>query len=147
MDPATVALLLLVIGLVLVGIEAFSPGGYLLIPGVILTVLGIYGYVVPDDLFTWTTAVVAIVTAIPVTALTIWVYGRLGKPEPPSTTVASSLVGKEGKVVTAVTPGNMKGKVRIASDTWSAEADEDIPEGTDVVVDASEGVHIHVRRK
>ncbi|MFA6804535.1 MAG: NfeD family protein [Candidatus Methanomethylophilaceae archaeon] len=147
MDPATIGMILLVLGLVLVAAEAFSPGGYLIIPGVVLLVLGIYAYLDPDKLYTWWTPAVAIVVAIPVTALTIWGYSKLGSPEPPSTTVAESLIGKEGVIVTATSPGNLKGKVKIGSDTWSADSDTEISEGTEVVVESSEGVHVHVRTK
>ena len=55
-------------------------------------------------------------------------------------------MGNTGAVVVEVTPDNMKGKVRIGSDTWSAVADEVIPVGTEVTVDQSEGVHVHVVR-
>lgn len=147
MEAETVGLILLVLGLVLIAAEAFSPGGYLIIPGVILLIMGIYGYMMPDSLYTWTTAAVAIVTAIPVTAVTIWGYSKLGSPEPPSTTVADSLIGREGIVTVTVVPGNLKGKVKVGSDVWSAESDEEIPEGTPVIVDHSEGVHVKVRRK
>ncbi|AGI47933.1 Membrane protein implicated in regulation of membrane protease activity [Thermoplasmatales archaeon BRNA1] len=141
------ALAVLGIGLVLVAVEALMPGAYLLIPGGVCTVVGAYGLACPDDLYSWVTAAVAVVSAIPVTVFTFWVYRRLGSPEAPTTTVSDSLAGREGKVTVEVTPGNMRGKVRIGSDTWSAEADETIPVGTDVVVESAAGVHVHVRRK
>ena len=40
----------------------------------------------------------------------------------------------------------MKGKVKIGGDLWSATSDEPIEEGTEVIVESSEGVHVHVRR-
>jgi membrane protein implicated in regulation of membrane protease activity len=61
--------------------------------------------------------------------------------------VTDSLVGKEGIVTIKINTTDMKGKVKIGSDTWSAEADEDIPAGTAVIVDRSSGVHVHVKRK
>ncbi|MDD4222626.1 MAG: NfeD family protein [Methanomethylophilus sp.] len=146
MDPVVIALGLIGLGLLLLIIEAFMPGGYLVIPGTVFVIVGIIGSVFPDFLFTWKSPLVAAVVAIPVTAVTVWGYRRLGRPEPPSTTVADSLVGKQGTVVTAIVPGNMKGKVRIGSDIWSAEADEAIPEGTAVSVDAGSGVHVHVKK-
>ena len=83
---------------------------------------------------------------MPVTLLTIKGYQHLARPEPPTTTVMESLVGKEGTVTVATEVGNMKGKVRIGSDTWSATSDEPIAAGETVVVESSEGVHVHVRR-
>lgn len=60
--------------------------------------------------------------------------------------MAESLIGKEGEVTVEVTSGNIRGKVRIGPDIWSADADETIPVGTKVKVDRSEGVHVHVVR-
>ena len=79
-------------------------------------------------------------------ALTVKGYQRLAVPEPPTTTVADSLTGKVGVVTIATEVGNMKGKVRIGSDIWSATSDEPLEEGCKVVVEYSEGVHVHVRR-
>ena len=147
MEVATVDIVVMILGLVVLTVEAFFPGGYLLIPGAILVIVGAYGYAAPDNFYTMWTPVVAIISAVPVTAATVFLYKRLGSPEVPSTTVSDSLIGKEGTVVVGISPGNIKGKVKIGSDTWSAEADEDIPAGTAVVVDHSEGVHVHVVRK
>ena len=90
--------------------------------------------------------VIALVLAVPITFLTVKGYQRLAQPEPPTTTVAESLVGREGVVTVATEVGNMKGKVRIGSDTWSATSDVPIEAGESVVVESSEGVHVHVRR-
>ncbi len=146
MDTVTLALILIIIGMVLIIVEAFSPGVYMIIPGTVLLILGILGWAFPDFLFTWKSPVVALVIAIPVTVLTVWGYRFLGRPEPPSTTVMDSLLGKSGKVTVAIVPGSMKGKVKIGSDTWSAEADEDINVGQEVTVDSSSGVHVHVKK-
>lgn len=146
MDPFTVAIVLIVIGVVLLIVEAFSPGGFILIPGLVLLILGLVGTAFPDILFTWWAVLVAVVIAVPVTLLTLKLYQRLGSPEPPSTTVTDSLVGRDGTVTTATVPGTMRGKVRVGSDTWSATSDEPIEEGATVIVESSEGVHVHVRR-
>ena len=147
MDPFIVAIALIVIGLALVITEANVPGGYLIIPGLDLLVIGIYGVIAPDLLFTWITVLIAILLTIPVVIGTIFLYKRLGGSVPPSTTVTGSLIGREGTVIIETTPENLKGKVKIGSDTWSADSDEIIPEGTVVVVESSEGVHVHVRKK
>lgn len=147
MEPLYVAIALIVIGLALVITEANVPGGYLIIPGLDLLVIGIYGVIAPDLLFTWYTVLIAILLTIPVVIGTILLYKRLGGSVPPSTTVTGSLIGREGTVIIETTPDNLKGKVKIGSDTWSADSDEVIPEGTVVVVVSSEGVHVHVRKK
>ena len=90
--------------------------------------------------------VIALVVALPVTLLTLKLYQHLAKPEPPATTVADSLIGRTGKVMVSTELDNMKGKVKIGNDTWSATSDEPIEAGTEVIVESSEGVHVHVRR-
>lgn len=147
MEPVTVAIIIMILGLALLAVEGTSPGAYMLIPGAVMVIIGGFGCVAPDLFYTWYTPLVAIIALIPVTAGTFWLYKKLGDPEPPSTTVAASLEGKTGTVITEVTPGNMRGKVKIGSDTWSAEAEETLPVGTEVLVDHSEGVHVHVVRK
>ena len=147
MDPFIVAIILIVIGALLVITEANVPGGYLIIPGVDLLVIGVYGCIFPDLLFSWYTVAIAIVLTIPVIIGTLWLYRRLGGPAPPSTTVAGSLVGRDGTVIVETNPDNLKGKVKIGSDTWSADSDEVIEVGTEVTVVSSEGVHVHVVKK
>ena len=146
MDPFTVAIVLIVAGALFIIIEAFSPGAFMVIPGVVLVILGLIGVFVPDVLFTIWSPIVAVAVAFPVTLATIKLYHKLAQPMPPSTTVTESLVGKTGKVVVPTEPGTMKGKVKIDSDTWSATSDEAIGEGELVEVESSEGVHVHVRR-
>lgn len=146
METEYVALVLMALGLILIAIEAFNPGGYLIIPGVVLTIVGIWGYINPDLVYTWYSPLVAIITAVPVSAVTMYGYRFLGKPEPPSTTVTGSLIGRKGTVTVEVSPGNLKGKVKIDSDVWSADSDEIIPAGSEVVVISAEGVHVTVKR-
>ena len=147
MDEALiVSIALIVIGLALVITEANVPGGYLIIPGLDFLVIGIYGCLFPDLLFTWYTVAVAIVLSIPVVIGTIYLYKRLADTAPPSTTVTGSLIGRTGTVVVETNPDNLKGKVKIGSDTWSADSDEIIEVGTEVIVESGEGVHVHVKR-
>ena len=87
------------------------------------------------------------IVTVPVSLITVKAYQRLARPEPPTTTVTDSLVGRDGIVTVQTQDGNMKGKVKVGSDTWSATSDEPIEVGTAVVVERSEGVHVHVRRK
>lgn len=147
MDPETIAIILMIIGFILLIIEALTPGFFAVIPGVVLVVMGLLGYFVDGFFESWMLPVSAIAVTIVVSAITIKGYQMLAKPEPPSTTVTDSLVGKEGVVVTDVKPGNLKGKVRIESDSWSATSEDLIKAGTAVVVYAAEGVHVKVRPK
>ncbi len=145
LDPNTVALIIIVVGALLIIAEAFSPGVFLLVPGTVFVIIGIVGYVFPDFLFSWYSPVSALLLAIPTTALTVKGYQLLGKPEPPITTISTSLIGKTGVVTTRVEVGNLKGKVRIDSDTWSADSDSPIEVGTKVTITDAEGVHVTVK--
>ena len=118
----------------------------MVVPATVLIILGIIGMIAPDILISWWSPVVAVVLIVPMTLITVRMYQKLSPPMPPTTTVATSLIGQEGVVVTTVCPGNLKGKVKIASDTWSATADQSIPVGAKVLVVHSEGVHVRVKQ-
>jgi len=143
----TVAIIFVIIGVILLMTEAFSPGAFMVIPGTVLVILGIIVYVFPDTLFSIYSPIIALAVAIPVTFGTVKMYQVLARPEPPTTTVTESLVGKEGIVTVRTVPENIIGKVRIESDVWSARSDEPIEAGTEVVVVKSQGVHVTVQRK
>ena len=147
MDPFLVAVILSIAGAAFLIYEAFRPGAFMVIPGTVLVIVGLIGAAFPDKLYTWWSPLAALVVAVPVTLITIKGYQRLAVPEPPTTTVADSLIGREGTVVVPTEEGNMKGKVKIGSDTWSATSDEPLEKGTVIIVEHSEGVHVHVRRK
>ena len=148
MDPATIAIILIVVGLILLIVEALTPGFFAIVPGAVLMVIGLLGYFIDGFFDNWALFVIAaIVVAVVVTAGTIKLYQILAKPEPPTTTVASSLIGRDGIVTTDVRPGNLKGKVKIGSDSWSATSEDLIKAGTEVFVYDAEGVHVKVRPK
>ena len=63
---------------------------------------------------------------------------------PPTTTVATSLIGMEGLVITDTCPNNIRGKVKIENDIWSATSTRPVPAGYKVRVVDSEGVHVKV---
>jgi len=146
-DAQTVALILIVIGAILLIIEAMSPGVFLLIPGTVLVILGLIGYIFPDFLYSVYAPILALAIAIPVTLGTVKMYQILARPEPPTTTITDSLVGKEGIVLVRTVPENITGKVKIGSDDWSATSADPIEKGTEVVVVKSQGVHVTVERK
>ena len=146
-DAQTLAIIFVIVGAMLLIAEAMTPGAFLLIPGTVLVILGIVGYIYPDFLYSTWSPLLALAIAVPVTLGTIKMYQFLARPEPPTTTVAESLLGKEGVVTVRTTPENIKGKVRIDTDVWSATSDGPIEVGTDVVVTESQGVHVKVARK
>ena len=138
------ALAFVIIGILMLLAEAASPGSFIVVPATVLLVLGGIGLVYPDWLLTWYAPATAVIVLVPMTVITIRMYQKLAPPVPPETTVASSLVGMKGMVEKEVLPNNMRGKVRIANDTWSATSVTPIPAGKRVVVKSSEGVHVVV---
>jgi len=134
----------IIIGILMILAELSSPGAFILVPATVLLVLGFVGLVAPEVLISWWSPVIVAIVVIPITYVTMRMYQKLAPPAPPETTVATSLVGLTGVVVTEVTPNTLKGKVRIAQDTWSAVSNKAIPAGKRIVVRASEGVHVTV---
>jgi membrane protein implicated in regulation of membrane protease activity len=142
-----ISIVLIVLAVLLFLAEALSPGFFLIIPATVLVVLGFIGLIWPEVLFSWWSPIIAFALLIPMTYLTIKIYQRLAPPGPPETSVATSMVGREGLVIETVKPNSLKGKVRIQNDTWSATSDHEIPKGTWVIVFESEGVHVKVKEK
>jgi len=142
-----ISIVLIVLAVLLFLAEALSPGFFLIVPATVLVILGFIGLIWPEVLFSWWSPVIAFALLIPMTYLTIKVYQRLAPPGPPETSVATSMVGREGLVTVTVKPHCLNGKVRIQNDTWSATSDHEIAKGTWVIVFESEGVHVKVKEK
>lgn len=141
---STFALAFMILGIILLLVEAVTPGSFIIVPATVLIVLGIIGLINSDWLFIWWSPIIAVIIMIPMTYAAFKLYQMLAPPAPPETTVGTSLIGKTGVVITRVVPGNITGKVRIANDTWSSTADVVISKGTKVHVVRSEGVHVVV---
>ncbi len=138
--------MLVVLGTILLVIEAASPGFFIAVPGTVMIILGIL-LLLGVDIFSGPVGlVVGVAAAIAVSILTILLYRRINPGEEAPTTISrDSLVGKEGRVVKKVIPGSLSGKVLIAGQEWSARSlKAEIPEGLTVRVTSSEGVHIVV---
>jgi membrane protein implicated in regulation of membrane protease activity len=138
------SLVFIVIGVLMLLVEISQPGSFLLVPATVLLALGGIGLVFPDLLLTIWSPIIAVIILVPTTFLTIKMYQRLAPPAPPETTVATSLIGKEGLVEVEVVPGSLRGKVKIANVIWSATSATAIPVGSKVKVVRSEGVHVTV---
>ncbi len=142
----TLGLVFLVIGVIMLIVEAASPGFFIAVPATVLIVLGLLGMAIEGFLFSIWSPIIAIILGVPTTLFTMWFYSRFAPPSPPTTTVGESLVSRQGLVTAEVRPHSLRGKVRIGHDVWSATADEVIPVGERVLVIGSEGVHVIVRR-
>jgi membrane-bound ClpP family serine protease len=140
------ALTFLVVGLVLLLVEASSPGFFVGVVATILIVLGLLGLFVPGFFTSPLAPISVIVVGAPVTYVTILLYQRLAPPSPPTTTVGDSLIGRRGRVVRRVIPDSIGGKVNIDNQVWSATSEEPIEEGEQVRVVDSRGVHVVLKR-
>ena len=145
MDPGTLGITLIIVGVLLLISEVVVPGFFIAIPGTVILVLGAIGVIEPGFLESKWTPLVVLIVAIPTFFATIMFYKKFGPTGPPITTVATSLEGKRGKVTAAIDPDSLKGKVKIETQVWSATADGPIPIGTVVEVVESKGVHVRVK--
>ena len=135
---------MIIVGIGLLVIEASQPGFFVAVPGTTLIVLGAATLLIPEFAQEWA-AVIIVVTALFSSIGTIMLYHKLAPGHKPISTSKDILEGKEGIVVTAVTPDSLSGKVKIDTGIWSATADTEIPEGKKVTVISSEGVHVKVK--
>lgn len=121
-DPTTVAYGFLSLGVVFFLIEASMPGFFLGVPASILIILGVVALSVPGfDLFSIWSPLIVVLVGVPATAITIWSYRRIARPdEEPTTQTASNLVGAKGRVTTEVVADKPRGKVKVEHQTWSA---------------------------
>ena len=141
------ALTLIVIGVLILLAEPFVPGLFLAIPGTVLISIGAVGLTFPDLMFTPIALFIGILAGVITFFIAMKTYQHIAPTKPPTTTVADSLIGKEGIITTPTDPDHgTKGKVRIDSQVWSAHADTIIPVDTKVKVVKSEGVHVKVVR-
>ncbi|MFQ6061328.1 MAG: NfeD family protein [Thermoplasmata archaeon] len=145
MEEWHIGLIFVIIGVILLILEATSPGFFIAIPATVLLVLGLIGMVVPNFFLSPLSPIVALVVTIPATILTMKLYQRLSPPSPPTTTVGYSLIGKQGIVEVPIVPNTIRGKVKIENQVWSATSDHPIEKGTLVEIVQSRGVHVVVR--
>jgi membrane protein implicated in regulation of membrane protease activity len=140
-----VGLTLIIAGVILLGLELAHPGALLLIPAFMLMTAGVLVTVFGDSLLASLPGVGAIVAAAIFAALIEIPYYRWVAPtHRPMTTTTAGLAGQFGVVTVAVQPNNMRGKVRVQREIWSAQSDRAIPAGTQVRIVAGDGVAIQV---
>ena len=136
---------LVVVGIFLFAIELVHPGALLLIPGSILLVAGLLALFFTDSILTSVAGVLAIVAAAVISAIAEIPYYRYIAPvHRPMTTTSAGLTGEVGILVADVVPHTLKGKVRVKSEIWSADADVPIPTGAKVRIVSGEGVAVRV---
>jgi membrane protein implicated in regulation of membrane protease activity len=141
-----ICLAFVIVGIILYFIEAHTPGFFIAIPATVLIILGFVGLAVPGFISTPYGLVLAIIITVPSIIVTMKLYQKLAPPKLSETTIGSSLIGRVGIVTREVEPDNIKGKVKIDSEMWSATSEVNLPVGMKVTVTGSEGVHVIVEK-
>jgi membrane protein implicated in regulation of membrane protease activity len=142
----TIGIALVVVGIALFAFELIHPGALLLIPGSILLVAGFLYLFLPDILLdSYIGPVLVIVAAIFGALVEIPYYRWVAPVHRPMSTTSGGLVGEEAIVIAPVEVNNLRGKVKVKSEIWSARSDQPIPVGTRVRVIHGEGVSVTVQ--
>lgn len=140
-----IGLIIFVVGIILIIAEAFTPGTFILVPGIALTVVGALIMAFPAlGLTVWTFVIFGVAFFVAFIPVFIF-YKRIAPPGRPTTLSSDSLLGRVGLVTVDISPGNIRGKVVIEQEIWSSTADQVIPKGTKVVVTRVVGVKVIVR--
>ncbi|HTW40500.1 MAG TPA: NfeD family protein [Thermoplasmata archaeon] len=142
----SIGIAIVIVGLALLVFELVHPGALLIIPASILLVAGFLYLFLPNVLLNSVEGPVIVVVAAILGALIEVPYYRWVAPvHRPMSTTSGGLVGEEAIVVTPVEPNNIRGKVKVKSEIWSARSDKPIPVGTRVRVVHGEGVSVTVQ--
>jgi membrane protein implicated in regulation of membrane protease activity len=147
-EGTTFGISFITIGVVLLLLEISLPGFFMGVPALVLIVLGVLAFLAPSYALSplWA-PVIVLVVGVPATIVTFVTYRKIAPSnEPPVTTAADNLVGREATVTRALEPGSSKGKVRLGRQDWSATAAQPIPPGTLVRIARVEGITLVVER-
>ena len=136
--------LMIIIGLLLLIVEAAQPGFFVAVPGTTLIVLGAVVLLIPEYAQDWAPWII-VITALISSIITVFMYRRLAPGQEPSTTSQDILAGMDGTVIKTIVPDSISGKVQIENQTWSATSDIVIEKGKKIKVISSEGVHVKVK--
>ncbi len=136
--------LMIIIGLLLLIVEAAQPGFFVAVPGTTLIVLGTVVLLIPEYAQEWAPWII-VITALVSSIITITMYRRLAPGQEPVTVSQDILAGREGTVIRTIVPESISGKVQIENRIWSATSDEVIETGKKIKVVSSEGVHVKVK--
>ena len=134
----------IVLGILLFVFETFQPGFLLAVPATVLLVLGLLLIVAPSIVNSWIVLPIILIVGGVTFYFTLKFYQSLAPPDSPPIGSLRVHIGKEAKVVKAVVPGTIKGKVRLGNIEFRASSSTDISEGSLVKVIAVDGIHLIV---
>ena len=134
----------ILLGILLFVIETFQPGFLLAVPATVLLVLGLLLIVAPSIVNSWIVLPIILIVGSVTFYFTLKFYQSLAPPDSPPIGSLRVHIGKEAKVVKAVVPGTIKGKVRLGTIEFRASSSTDISEGSLVKVIDVDGIHFVV---
>ena len=134
----------ILLGILLFVIETFQPGFLLAVPATVLLVLGLLMIVAPGIVNGWMALPIILIVGGVTFYFTLKFYQSLAPPDSPPIGSLRVHIGKEAKVVKAVVPGTIKGKVRLGTIEFRASSSTDISEGSLVKVIDVDGIHFVV---
>lgn len=144
-DPTGLTIFL--IGVALIVVELAQPGYFVGTVGTAALVVGLVQMAWTDFLYSWWSPFVAAAVATVSALASVQFYKKFAPPaRAPETLSSDALLGQIGQVVDRVEPLTLKGKVKIGGIVWSADSNETIEPGSDVIVTRVEGVHVVVAR-
>ncbi|WON76128.1 NfeD family protein [Serratia sp. UGAL515B_01] len=134
------------LGGLLLAAEMLGAGGYLLWSGISAVVVGLLVWLIPQLDWEWQGAIFAIIT---IAVAYLWWYWL--RQRPAAATSGSQVLNQRnrqliGMRATLTEPmQNGFGRVNIGDSSWRAQANEDLPVGTEVEVVSVEGVTLLIR--
>jgi len=131
------------LGGLLLAAEMLGASGYLLWSGVSAVVIGIMAWLLPTLSWEWQGALFALMTML---IAYLWWYWLQQQPVRPSLDLNQrnrQLLGTRTTLTEPIQHG--LGRVNIGDSSWRAQANEDLPAGTEVEVVAVEGVTLVIR--
>lgn len=133
----------LIVGFVLLIAEMLTLTFFLLWLGLGAVAGGIAAWLAPDSF--WVQALAFIVVAGVLTAFTKPLSRRLRYSSRGYKDAIDELVGKQGVVTVAVAPGS-PGIVKVGSETWTANSEEELAEGETVTIVGRGTTQVEVRK-
>ncbi|HEJ9058957.1 TPA: NfeD family protein [Serratia fonticola] len=133
------------LGGLLLAAEMLGASGYLLWSGVSAVIVGVIIWLLPELSWEWQGSLFAMMT---IAVAYLWWYWLRKRP----TTTSGSpvlnqrnrqLIGTRATLTEAMHNGH--GRINIADSSWRAQANEDLPIGTEVEVVAVEGTTLVIR--
>ena len=134
----------LALGTILLILEVFGAGGYLLWVGMAAAIVGVLTFLIPD--LSWEVQLLLFGLLSVLTALYWWKRQRSAvsaSDQPTLNLRGQELIGKTFVVHEAIVGG--RGKIKVADGVWMAKG-PDTPAGSRVRVIGQEGVVIQVER-